>query len=940
MREEGAAGVVPWWPPPLFDCKTAIMKHDIRQAPWNSHLAFWGKTRVAEDGRVFHKPVLHHLLDVAAVAWQLAARNETMRRRLAQALRVDPEDLPPLVAFLAGLHDIGKFTVLFQAKSPDCWPTAILGELPQALQPAPGHWQSTALLLRHGPIRALIASVFPGLRPNYEQLEAISAGHHGKAPDGITTNTPGYLSSFSWSFTEPCVAAAISAVETVRECCGVSSFPRLTAADLTPASFLLNGLITVADWVGSDEAYFPIPETPQHLGSAADYWTQAKLHAAQALTAKGLLSRRAVRNPDYASLGLPCAASLRPMQAMALKVAISDQGPQLFIIEDTTGSGKTEAALMLAARLMATGKAEGLYFALPTTATANAMHGRIEAAYRNFFEVEGEPPSLVLAHGRADLARRLAALRAEGADDGSTSAFCNAWIADSRRLALFADVGVGTIDQAFLAVLRKRFLTLRQFALAQRILIVDEAHAFDPYMGKELEILLQTHARNGGSAIILSATLAGKQREELVKAFIKGRSRPKPKFDAMSIPTEDARTEHETAYPLLTSVSLSPTPTIRHVPVAFDTRLARTVAVQRLNDRQEALTMACAAAARGAAVAIICNAVDEAITVHEQVCARRCGADRTTLFHARFAMGDRLRIEAEVLARFGKQSQPGDRAGHILVGTQVMEQSLDLDFDLVISDLAPVDFIIQRAGRLWRHMQQRPAAMRPLPQPVIAIVSPDPDHVPDDKWLEPVLGKAAHVYRNPAIMRGSAQALFTAGRIAVPDDLRPLVEGVYGGSAAAPPPCLDEGTHRAEGDHHGKTTMAKLNGICVVEGYAALGGAGISVDEDIGTRLGEPTVTVRLARRAGDRLLPYFQQAGADARLCWELSEVSVRKSLWDQVMLADDNAALVATVKKDWPDFEQMIVVAEVDAEGFIRTLRTSSTGVLYNSLTGLRIL
>jgi len=900
---------------------------------------FWGKTRIAADGNVVSKPILHHLMDVAAVAWQLTIINRHMCSRLSQQLQIGIEKVPGMVAFLAGLHDIGKFTVPFQAKSGVCWPEAILGKLqPADVPPGPGHWQSSALYLRHGPIRAIIESLLSGLNGLHQELEALVAGHHGLAPDRLNASNPVLLHSHPEAFTPPCIAAAITAVEIMRDHSGVTTLPEVTPDGLCRASFALNGLLTVADWVGSDEAFFPILATTQTNGSAAAYWAKAKERAAEALKAKGLVASTPCSAPDYTTLDLPCAAAPRPMQSMAAQADISDDGPQLFIIEDTTGSGKTEAALLLAARLMARGKAEGLYFALPTTATANAMHGRLLRQYQNFFAGKGDKPSLVLAHGRSSLARRVAALQAEGADQDSTSAFCNGWIADSRRLALFADIGVGTIDQAFLGIIRKRFLTLRQFALSSRVLIVDEAHAFDAYMGKELETLLQVHAMNGGSAIVLSATLPQTLRDRMTDAFAKPllRRRLGGNRFANKVVAKQTAAEGSAAYPLLTSVCLTPDPMIHHMPVAFDRRLARTVQVKRASDRQAAMAMARGAAEKGAAVAIICNAVDEAIAVYEQLAELGQKADKMTLFHARFAMGDRMAIEADVLARFGKDSHAQDRAGHIVVATQVIEQSLDLDFDFIISDLAPVDLIIQRAGRLWRHMDQRPASGRPLPEPVIAIVSPDPAHVHDDKWLEPVLGKAAAIYRDPTVMWRSARLLFAAGRISVPDDLRPLVEGVYGEAAERVPDCLEARSGKVAGERGAQVSLATWNVIGPERGYSNLDQAIVNNDETVPTRDGEATVTIRLARRQGNRLIPYFQKDGADDRLLWELSEVSVRKKMWEKVSLSNENAALIADVRCNWPDSDHFICLAEV-SDGTILQTRDALKEVTYNSRHGL---
>src|SRR5262249_9039299 len=155
----------------------------------------------------------------------------------------------------------------------------------------------------------------------------------------------------------------------------------------------------------------------------------------------------------------------------------------LAIIEDVTGSGKSEAALIFAARLLSGGRADGLYFALPTMATANAMYDRLAASYRRLF-ADGSTPSLVLAHGKRRLHNGFADSILESEErqpqpyDEDAVAACAMWIADDRRKAFLAHVGIGTVDQALLGVLPSRHQSLRLWGLSDRVLVIDEAHAY------------------------------------------------------------------------------------------------------------------------------------------------------------------------------------------------------------------------------------------------------------------------------------------------------------------------------------------------------------------------------------------------------------------------------------------------------------------------------
>jgi len=577
---------------------------------------------------------------------------------------------------------------------------------------------------------------------------------------------------------------------------------------------------------------------------------------------------------------------------------------------------------------MAAGLGEGVFVALPTMATANAMHGRLEKALGGLFE---SGASLVLAHGKSQVASALDRLETgeTGTVDGEPAvrSWFNAWIGDSRKKAFFASVGAGTIDQAFLCVLPKKHLTLRQYALAGRILIVDEAHTCDAYMGEELKTLLELHARFGGSAIVLSATLAQSMRADLVWAFAHGRgvpSKAKAPFQA------ELRSVH---YPLLTRWSAATGG--EEIEVDTVREFARSVAVERIESRSDAVALALAQAARGAAVAVICNAVDSAMETWQGLLDAGHDPDRCHLFHARFLVDDRLDVEGRVQAWFGRGSRPDDRRGRILVATQVIEQSLDVDFDVMISDLAPADLIVQRAGRLWRHARDD----RPAARPVLHVLSPDPTTAVDPKWLEPVLGAAAFVYDLPGVTWRSARDLLGKGRLETPGDLRRLIEAAYDGAEDDLPDALKAEHRRSLGVSYGERSLGRHNTIDPAAGYPAL--TAPSPDEEIGTRLGADTVTLRLARRDGDTLVPLRRRPGANERLDWALSEVTVRKKWLERAfggaMPVPADPAMVDRVRAGWPEWERAVALYEVDEGGHL--VVTSSVPLFYTQSVGLRL-
>jgi len=425
------------------------------------------------------------------------------------------------------------------------------------------------------------------------------AGHHGRPPE-IEDRLPGKV------FCPACQNAAgqfIDAMNTVFQP-PIWLRPK-TEQEVIRLSWHLAGLTTLADWVGSRQAWFPYVTMADVADPARYFWGHALPRAAAALASAGLAASSPA--PFTGLRGLfPVIELPTPVQQWAEKVKLP-AGPVLAVIEDLTGSGKTEAALTLAHRLLAERRADGVYLALPTMATANAMFGRLSEAYCRLFAPDAHP-SLALAHGRAALnAHFVAAIEGDGSrfprtanpGDEPAEAHCTAWLAQDRRRALLAQVGVGTLDQALLAVLPVRHATLRLQGISGKVLIVDEVHAFDPYMRQELATLLRFHAALGGSAILLSATLPGKLRAMLMDAFRDGLGAP-----AVALT--------EQAYPLATIAGAD---AVTETPCQPRAGLPRTVTVTRLPDAAAAVTRVVAAAQAGAAVAWVRNTVDDAIDI-------------------------------------------------------------------------------------------------------------------------------------------------------------------------------------------------------------------------------------------------------------------------------------------------------------------------------------
>jgi CRISPR-associated endonuclease/helicase Cas3 len=322
--------------------------------------------------------------------------------------------------------------------------------------------------------------------------------------------------------------------------------------------------------------------------------------------------------------------------------------------------------------------------------------------------------------------------------------------------------------------------------------------------------------------------------------------------------------------------------------------------VQRIASTDDAETRVVAAHRCGAAVAWIRNTVDDAI---EAAAAIRAHGIPVELLHARFAMGDRLAIEHRVLAALGRGERPG-RRGFVLIGTQILEQSLDYDVDVMVTDLAPIDLVIQRAGRLWRHPERK---ARPVDTPELLLLAPDYNAVTDAHWYDAVSKRAPAVYRHHGIVWRTARALHRARAIVTPDNVRALIEEVYG------PDTLDDvpqPLHRASQDAQGAVfaaySVANANLLDVARGYGG-NNTNWGIDTATPTRLGDPVTTFRLGVVADGRIVPYCWAADRDARRSWALSEVSISQRKATGVPTPDAaTEAMIARAKADWPEWEQ----------------------------------
>lgn len=746
----------------------------------------WAKT---SQGHPSIHPLWCHLVDVAAVAGVLYEEvlEQDARNMLTRMLGVT-DDAGAWLSFYAGLHDIGKASPGFQKKQESC---------AEALR-AQGFPFPAGNPLPHGVVTAISLSEFltnvDGFPPHSPELARRIAvavgGHHGVFPraEDIERAGPRAVGQGLWREARRRLAKTLA---------NVTGVHTLRASDEIPChSFFifLAGLVSVADWIGSDETHFPFaePDVPE-----IEYAGLARARAIKALDAIGWRKWKPPASPLPFNALFPSIDSPRPLQRTAQEISQRLDTPALVLIEAPTGEGKTEAALQLADAWSANLRQKGIYIALPTQATSNQMFSRLKDFLSRRYE-DAEEVQLLLLHGHASLVAEFEAMKtpmrniapANIADDG-TPAWDNApanivageWFAWRKR-GLLAPFGVGTVDQILMAVLQTRHMFVRLFGLACKTIIIDEIHAYDTYMSTLIERLVEWLAALHCSVVLLSATLPSDRRRALLKAYQRGAG------------IAETHEPAGTPYPRISVVSPSGAEVL---PFEASAANHRTLQIKWYEDDPANLgNYLSERLAQGGCAAVICNTVNRAQQVYQALKSyfpsedAGDGSPELDLLHARFLHDDRIVRERRVLQRFGHpraqvEGAPVQRPKRaVLVSTQIIEQSLDLDFDVMVSDLAPVDLLLQRAGRLCRHGRpERPTHFLP---PTLCVLSPnsDADGVPS-------FGASAAVYEEHLLLR-TWLALRSRDAVSVPFDIDNLIESVYDDRAC--PDEIEEAIHQ------------------------------------------------------------------------------------------------------------------------------------------------
>jgi CRISPR-associated endonuclease/helicase Cas3 len=794
----------------------------------------FGKLEQDDDGAVTRwHPLVDHLIDVA-VCFDFLCRCQSIRRALEGTAqrKLHPGDIARL-AVLVFLHDLGKANSGFQAKRwvkealPPEWPL----HAGHGIEATKLFSDDAAPLVEKLPIESICT-----WGEAVDSLLKASISHHGRPiiensadwnraiwqpvrrADGHLVYDPGLVLQEMGE----CMVALYP------DAFGIGGEP---LPDAPAFGHLFAGLVQLADWLGSDTRFF------EYSREHEDRTVTAPRYAAKAIAALGLdggvwREQFGVLSPTFAQTF--DVASPYPIQAV---MDDPNLGP-LVILESETGSGKTEAALWRYVHLLRAGAVDSLYFALPTRVSASQLYQRVCNAIQRLWPIDAPVvvralPGYVSADGHE--AQALPGFKVLWSDNPDDKWAHRRWAAESPKRFLAAPIAVGTIDQALLGALQVRHAHLRHALLARSLLVVDEVHASDPYMTVLLERLLRAHLGCGGHALLLSATLGSSARDRYLALALQ----QKP-TKAAAISLEAARA---VPYPAVSDFS-----GIRDKESASKPKTVSWRTLDIMDDPERIAHRALDAASRGAKVLVIRNTVPAAIAVLKAIEANAPDPSWlftvngvSTLHHSRFSRQDRPILDAAIEAQLGKKRPDG---ALIVVGTQTLEQSLDLDADVLITDLCPMDVLLQRIGRLHRHTRpdkQRPIGFRTAQAWVLT---------PKGDDLSPMLSAPQHglgrfhdgggVYPDLRIVEATRRLIADHSTVSIPTDNRYLVEG-----ATHPDPLraieeeLGESWQRlaqqVEGDTGAQRTIGYLH---TLEVDKVFGEQGFPDDVRIATRLG------------------------------------------------------------------------------------------------------
>lgn len=679
-------------------------------------LDFWGKTTP------FQSVYTHGIVSgIVGKALLLEYFPEGIRSFLIEQTDTDLEQLVSILSYLISLHDIGKLTYQFQSADDILIPAMDAAGLKPAvtLNCIFRHEKTSARIMR-----GIWASDSINERQFGDYAEILAAHHQGKTGEAapLSDSWIRYHQEYE------------NAMRTVFLAGKKPVFPTIKRENRGAVQAVLLGLLILSDWISSSDSF----------ADAESWREEGRLEEVAAVTTHQFLKNSGMQNHGVIPSETFCKTwpnipigGERELQKQTEILFSDDKRVLLTLIEAPMGEGKTEAGVFAALRMAKLWKKQGFYVALPTSATSNQMVGRV----RKLLQEHHLEDTVRLMHAMAWMFD--SGFSAEGKIHEEESETIKSWTIPKRR-SLLVPYAVGTVDQAMMAAMFIKYGVLRLIGLSGKALIIDEVHAYDTYMTTILKELLIWCKALRIPVVLLSATLPLQKKSELLSVY--------------------GGSIDDDSYPAITAVDEKGKTSI--LPITKTTK-QQTFAIELipdLNHPERIAELAVDRTAGGGCTCVLMNTVRQAQEVYSEIKRKEFEGD-LLLFHSRFLACDRDEIEKRCLRLFGKDKKDRPQKA-ILVATQVVEQSLDVDFDYMISAIAPIDLLLQRMGRVHRHSDTiRPACMS---TPKITVLIPGKEHFGSDRFVYP-----------ECLLRQTARLLSERNSIHIPEDMHELVQQGY-----------------------------------------------------------------------------------------------------------------------------------------------------------------
>lgn len=656
------------------------------------------KNRV--DNQPMWLPLMVHLDDTSKICGLLYDRwlSQGVKDLLMDSIISDAEDkdelLINLCRFLGFVHDLGKATAIFQVKKSfngDYELDSLIIEklinagfkdidkFALAKRENIGHNISGQYLLTTYGVNLCVANILGahhGRPISEKESEAcLSFASSLYQEDNINSDIAIFWQNLQKNIFDKALLE-----------CGFSD-PKDLPLISQPGQVILSGLLIMADWISSNENYFPLIPIDQieveseRLEEGYEKWKNDRTEA---------------WNPKPYSEGIykgrfPFIKKPKDAQKKISEAISNTDEPGIFIIEAPMGMGKTETALIAVEDLAQKTNRTGMFFGLPTQATSNGIFSRV----RDWLDHMKGEKSLRLIHGKAQLNDEFSKLPKSRNIHGGDEVGVNEWFA-GRKVSILDDFTVGTVDQILLAALKQKHLMLRHLGLSNKVVVIDEVHAYDAYMSVFLYRALRWLGAYKVPVVILSATLPIAKRNAILEEYMIGAG-----LGYSRLPKPEGFETNE-AYPLLT---YNDGANIKQF-ADFETNdgIDYQIIKKSKDESEDLVGLIKENTPKGGIVGVIVNTVRKAQDFARQ-CIESFGEERVELLHSSFIATDRYKKEKNLIETIGKNGTRPDFK--IVIGTQVIEQSLDIDFDILITDLAPMDLILQRMGRLHRHEETK-----------------------------------------------------------------------------------------------------------------------------------------------------------------------------------------------------------------------------------------